>query len=209
MGLIEKPPPPPSLGQGTRYSQGERCITFVEVLISNVLRRNQVPEAILRKHIVTSSGENPLEGELCFNWGGGRVKTKAEVLRGFKNISDGIKADKLMKLSRRPGIQVLFGSCRALHSGEGEMAWARLGVSGEKCTFLHEGGRKPSTWATRAAGQQCMSGAGGAKLGDTGQREAGTTREEAGDGAGIHGFCKGWVKPPVQRGQLASAEEAS
>lgn len=49
----------------------------------------------------------------------------------------------------------------------------------------------------------------GAELGDTGRREAGTTREEGGDGAGIHGFCKGWMKPPMQRGQLASAEEAS
>ena len=49
----------------------------------------------------------------------------------------------------------------------------------------------------------------GAELGDTGQREAGTTWEEGGDGAGIHGFCKGWMKPPVQRDQLASAEEAS
>ena len=70
MGLTEEPSPLSSLMQGTQYSQGKCFIIFVEVLISNVLRRNQVPEAILRKYTVTSSGENPLEGELCFNWGG-------------------------------------------------------------------------------------------------------------------------------------------
>lgn len=52
----------------------------------------------------------------------------------FKNILNGIKADRLMKPSRRPGIQVLFGSRCALCSWEGETVWARLGVSGEKRT---------------------------------------------------------------------------
>ena len=151
--------------QGPQCSQGEGFIIFVVVLISNVLRRNQAPEAILRKYIVTSSGENPLEGELCFNWGGGgRVKTKAKVLRGFKNILNGIKADRLMKPSGRPGIQVLFGSSCALRSGEGEMVWARLGVSGEKRTSLCEGERKASAWAMRQLGGSRVW----AELGDTG-----------------------------------------
>lgn len=59
-----------------------------------------------------------------------------------------------MKTSRRPGIQVLLGSSCALRSGEGEMVWARLGVSGEKRTSLCEGGRKASAWAMGAAGQE-------------------------------------------------------
>ena len=184
MGLTEEPSPRPSLVQGTQYSQGERFIIFVEVLISNVLRKNQVPEAILRKYTVTSSGENPLEGELCFNWGavGGRVKTKAEVLRGFKNILNGIKADRLMKPSRRPGIQVLFSSGCARHSGEGEMVWARPGVSGEKRTSLREGGRKPLTWAMGAAGQQCMSGGLSWETQAGGRQERPGRREEMGQG---------------------------
>ena len=40
MGLTEDPSPPSSLMQGTQYSQGKCFIIFVEVLISNVLRRN-------------------------------------------------------------------------------------------------------------------------------------------------------------------------
>ena len=103
----------------------------------------------------------------------------------FKNILNGIKADRLTKPSRRPGIQVLFGSSCALSSGEGEMAWARLGVSGEKRTpSTREGGsRQPGPWEQRDS-----SGTTWAELGDTVQREAGTTQDEGGE--------KGQGEPP-------------
>lgn len=60
------------------------------------------------------------------------VKTKAKVLRAFKNILNGIKADRLLKPSGRLGLQVLFGGSHALCSGEGEVVRARLGVRGER-----------------------------------------------------------------------------
>lgn len=55
------------------------------------------------------------------------VKMKANVLGVFKNILNVIGADRLKRPSRRPGTGPGWQSPCPLCSGEGEMAWARLG----------------------------------------------------------------------------------